>query len=120
MLGNKRNAGMAPDAKATQEVAGPLALTVQDRGVKDPNELDTVFAVMTKDRPDGFLALMDPVLNSYRKRIIDFLAQNDCPRCSKTVTGSKLAAYIVRPQFSCGFPSRRRSDGQSPQGNDTN
>jgi putative tryptophan/tyrosine transport system substrate-binding protein len=79
MLWNKGNAGMALEAKATQEVAGPLGVALQDRGVKDPNELDVVFAVMTKDRPDGFLALMDPVLNSYRKRILDFLAENRLP-----------------------------------------
>jgi ABC-type uncharacterized transport system substrate-binding protein len=73
MLWNKGNAGMA------QEVAGPLGVSLQDRGVKDPNELDVVFLAMTKDRPDGFLALMDPVLNSYQKRILDFLAQNRLP-----------------------------------------
>jgi len=76
MVWNKGNAGMNLEAKATQEVAGPLGVTLQDRGVIDANELDVVFAVMTKDRPDGFLALMDPVLNSYRKRIRDFLAEN--------------------------------------------
>jgi putative ABC transport system substrate-binding protein len=37
------------------------------------------FLLMIKDRPDGFLALMDPVLNSYQKRILDFLAQNRLP-----------------------------------------
>jgi ABC-type uncharacterized transport system substrate-binding protein len=79
MLWNKGNAGMALEAKATQEVAGPLGVALQDRAVKDPNELDTVFALMIKDRPDGFLALMDPVLNSYQKRILDFLAQNRLP-----------------------------------------
>jgi putative ABC transport system substrate-binding protein len=79
MVWNKGNAGMALEAKATQEAAGPLGVTLQDRGVKDPNELDTVFALMIKDRPDGFLALMDPVLNSYQKRILDFLAQNRLP-----------------------------------------
>jgi putative ABC transport system substrate-binding protein len=79
MLWNKGNAGMALEAKATQDVAGPLGVTLQDRGVNDPNELDTVFALMTKDRADGFLALMDPVLNSYQKRILDFLAQNRLP-----------------------------------------
>src|SRR5947199_4003325 len=79
MLWNKGNAGMALEAKATQEVAGPLGVALQDRGVKDPNELDVVFAVMTKDRPDGFLALMDPVLNSYQKRILDFLVKNRVP-----------------------------------------
>jgi putative ABC transport system substrate-binding protein len=79
MIWNKGNAGMNLEAKATQEVAGPLGVTLQDRGVKDPNELDTVFALMIKDRPDGFLALMDPVLNSYQKRILDFLAENRLP-----------------------------------------
>jgi putative ABC transport system substrate-binding protein len=79
MLWNKGNPGMALEAKATQEVAGPLGVALQDRGVKDPNELDVVFLAMTKDRPDGFLALMDPVLNSYQKRILDFLAQNRLP-----------------------------------------
>jgi len=79
MVWNKGNAGMNLEAKATQEVAGPLGVTLQDRGVIDANELDVVFAVMTKDRPDGFLALMDPVLNSYRKRILDFLAENRLP-----------------------------------------
>ena len=79
MLWNNGNAGMALEAKKTQALAEALALSLQDRGVKDPNELDTVFSVMTKERPDGFLALMDPVLNAYRKRIIDFLAQNRLP-----------------------------------------
>src|SRR5437762_11099881 len=79
MVWNKGNAGMALEARATQDVAGPLGITLQDRGVKDPNELEVVFAVMTKDRPDGFLALMDPVLNSYQKRILDFIAKNRLP-----------------------------------------
>jgi ABC-type uncharacterized transport system substrate-binding protein len=79
MLWNKNNAGMAIEARATQDVAGPLGVALQDRGIKDPNELEVVFAVMTKDRPDAFLALMDPVLNSYRKRILDFLAKNRLP-----------------------------------------
>jgi len=79
MLWNKNNAGMALEARATQEVAGPLGVALQDRGIKDPNELEVVFAVMTKDRPDAFLALMDPVLNSQRTRILDFLAKNRLP-----------------------------------------
>jgi putative ABC transport system substrate-binding protein len=79
MLWNKGNAGMALEAKATQEVAGPLGVTIQDRGVKDPNDLEVIFGVVSKDRPDGFLALMDPVLNSYQKRILDFLAKNRLP-----------------------------------------
>ena len=94
MLWNKGNAGMALEAKATQEVAGPLGVTLQDRGVKDPNELDTVFALMIKDRPDGFLALMDPVLNSYQKRILDFLAQNRLPAIFENRTWVEAGGLI--------------------------
>ena len=96
MLWNKNNDGMALEAKATQEVAVPLGVALQDRGVKDPNELEVVFAVMTKDRPDGFLALMDPVLNSYRKRILDFLAKNRLPaifQSSDWVEAGGLMSY---------------------------
>jgi putative tryptophan/tyrosine transport system substrate-binding protein len=94
MVWNKGNAGMALEAKATQEVAGPLGLTLQDRGVKDPNELDTVFALIIKDRPDGFLALMDPVLNSYQKRILDFLAQNRLPAIFENKTWVEAGGLI--------------------------
>ena len=94
MLWNKGNAGMALEAKATQEVAGPLRVTLQDRGVKDPNELDTVFALMVKDRPDGFLALMDPVLNSYQKRILDFLAQNRLPAIFENKTWVEAGGLV--------------------------
>jgi putative tryptophan/tyrosine transport system substrate-binding protein len=79
MLWNQGNAGMALEAKATEKVAGPLGVTLQDRGVKEPNEIDIVFALMTKDQPDGLLPLMDPVLNLYQKRILDFVAQNRLP-----------------------------------------
>jgi ABC-type uncharacterized transport system substrate-binding protein len=79
MVWNEGSAGMTLEAKATEEVAGQLGLVVQDRGIKDSNELEVVFGVISKDRPDGFLALMDPVLNSYRKRILNFLIKNRLP-----------------------------------------
>jgi len=94
MLWNKGNAGMALEAKATQDVAGPLGVSLQDWGVKDPSELDTVFALMTKDRPDGFLALMDPVLKSYQKRILDFLAQNRLPAIFQDKTWVEAGGLI--------------------------
>jgi putative ABC transport system substrate-binding protein len=102
MLWNKGNAGMALEAKATQEVAGPLGVALQDRGVKDPSELEGVFAVMTKDRPDAFLALMDPVLNSYRKSILDFLAQNRIPAMFQDKEWVELSRCV---------PARRHSNG---------
>lgn len=79
MLWNKGNAGMALEAKKTQEVAAPLGVALEDRGIKDPDELEAVFAVITKNRPDGFLALADVFLNTLQKRILDFLVKNRLP-----------------------------------------
>src|SRR5207237_9939005 len=44
MLWNNGNAGMALESKATQEVAGPLGVALQDRGVKDSIEFEVAFA----------------------------------------------------------------------------
>jgi len=79
MLWNKSNVGMALEAKATLEVAGALGVALQDRGMKDPSELESVFVAVNKDRPDGILALMDLSLNAHRKRILEFLAINRLP-----------------------------------------
>ena len=73
-----------------------MGVALQDRGVKDPHDLEVVFAVMTKDRPDAFLALVDPVLISYRKRILDFLTKNRLPaifQSSDWVEAGGLISY---------------------------
>ena len=54
MVWNKGLAGMTLEAKATQEVAGPLGVALQDRGIKDPDELEAVFAAMTRRSPGCF------------------------------------------------------------------
>ena len=76
---NKSNTGMAVEAKATEQAAGLLGITLHDRGVKDASELDVVFEAMSKERPDGFLALMDVPLRAHQKRILEFLAKQRVP-----------------------------------------
>ncbi|HEU4640720.1 MAG TPA: ABC transporter substrate-binding protein, partial [Candidatus Binatia bacterium] len=76
---NKSNTGMVIEAKATQEAAVPMGIALQDRGVKDASELETVFDAMSKERPDPFLALMDITLSAHRRRILDFLAKDRVP-----------------------------------------
>ena len=79
MFWNKSNTGMAVEAKATQEAAGPLGVILQDRGVKDASELEVVLQAMSNERPDAFLALMDITLLAHKKRILEFLANNRVP-----------------------------------------
>ena len=56
MLWNKGYGGMALEARATEEVAGPLGVVLLDRGLNNANELDSALALMAKERPDAFLA----------------------------------------------------------------
>lgn len=79
MFWNKSNAGMSLEAKATLAVAGKLGVSLQDRGIRDTNEIEAVLEALSKDRPDAFLALMDLSLRSHEKRILDFLAKNRLP-----------------------------------------
>jgi ABC-type uncharacterized transport system substrate-binding protein len=96
ILWNKSSAGMGIEAQATQEAAGQMGITLQDRGVKDPTEIDAVFAVMSKNRPDAFLALMDLTLREHQTRIIDFLIKNRLPAIFETkeiVEAGGLVSY---------------------------
>ena len=76
---NKSNTGMAIEAKATQDAAVPMGITLQDRGVKDAAEMELVFEAVSKERPDAFLALMDITLVAHRKKILEFLAKHRVP-----------------------------------------
>ena len=76
---NKSNTGMAIEAKATQDAAVPMGITLQDRGVKDAAEMELVFEALSKERPDAFLALMDITLVAHRKKILEFLAKHRVP-----------------------------------------
>ena len=78
MFWNKSNVGMAK-AKATLESAGTLGVVLQDRGMKDASELETVLGTITKDRPDGLLAMMDLSLRPHQKRILEFLVTDRIP-----------------------------------------
>jgi putative tryptophan/tyrosine transport system substrate-binding protein len=79
MLWNKSNAGMGLEAKATLELANTLGVVLQDRGMKDPSELEMVLEAIAKDRPDGLLALMDLSLSAHQTRILEFLATHRMP-----------------------------------------
>lgn len=79
MFWNKSNAGMGLEAKATLGSAGGLGVVLQDRGMKDTSELETVLGALTKDRPDGLLAMMDLSLRPHQKRILEFLVTDRLP-----------------------------------------
>jgi putative tryptophan/tyrosine transport system substrate-binding protein len=79
MLWNSSNPGMKVRAKETLASAGALGVTVQDRGVPDLDGLESVFATLSKDRPDALLTMVDPFTRFHLKRILEFAAKNRLP-----------------------------------------
>jgi|SRR5215831_6232908 len=79
MIWNSSNPGMKLRAKETVASAGPLGVTVQDRGVRDLDGLEGLFAILSKDRPDALLTMVDPFTRFHLKRILEFAAKNRLP-----------------------------------------
>jgi len=79
MIWNSSNPGMKLRAKETVASAGPLGVTVQDRGVSNLGGLEGVFATLSKDRSDALLVMVDPFTRFHLKRILEFAANNRLP-----------------------------------------
>jgi putative ABC transport system substrate-binding protein len=79
MIWNSSNPGMKLRAKETVATAGPLGVTVQDRGVPNLDGLEIVFTTLSKDRPDALLTMVDPFTRFYLKKILEFAAKNRLP-----------------------------------------
>jgi len=79
MLWNVNNPAMATGAKGTREAASAMNITIQDRGARDPNELNGVFMALEKQRPDGVLVMIDAFTLRNSKKIIDSIADARLP-----------------------------------------
>ena len=79
MIWNSSNPGMKLRAKETVASAGPLGVTVQDGGVRDLDGLESMFATLSKGRPDALLTMVDPFTRFHLKRILEFAAKNRLP-----------------------------------------
>lgn len=79
MLWNTSNPAMATGAKGTQEAAHAMNIAIQDRGARDPSELDSVFTALEKQRPEGVLVMIDPFTLRNAKKIIDAIVNVRLP-----------------------------------------
>jgi ABC-type uncharacterized transport system substrate-binding protein len=65
--------------KEVQTTARELGLIAQSWKVTNPDSIESVFAGLKKDRPQGLLIGGGPVLNSSLKRIVNFALNNRLP-----------------------------------------
>ena len=65
--------------RETQIAAGILKIRLQSFGTSDANELDSVLVAIRQERPDALIVLQDPMLQTQRSRILDFVSKMRLP-----------------------------------------
>jgi putative ABC transport system substrate-binding protein len=78
-LGTSTEPGHAQMIKETESAARALKVQLQYLDVPGPNDIEIAFREASKRRADAVLLLTSPVLNSYRKRIVDLAVKSRLP-----------------------------------------
>ena len=79
VLWNADDLGMTLRYQQIKKAAEALRLTIDPLGVREPEDFDSAFSSMDKDRPDALLLVTDSFTDHSRKRVLDFAAAHGIP-----------------------------------------
>jgi putative ABC transport system substrate-binding protein len=79
ILWNANDLGMTLRSRASEAVAQTLGISVQQLGVREPNDFDLAFGTMTRDMPDAILMVTDSLTILNRRRVFEFAAAHRLP-----------------------------------------
>ncbi len=98
VLWNSANQGMRARFQETQHGAQALGVTLKSATVQSPDDFESLFAALTRDRPESLLVLADTVTVANRQRAVEFAARNRVPAIYETrvfVDAGGLMSYGV-------------------------
>ena len=102
-LWNPANASQITHLDEIQVAARVLGLKVQSVEVREPNEFESAFLRMMRDRPDALYMTADPVHQLHVGRIIDFVAKSRLPAMyqvpDNAVAGGLMAYGASLPEL---------------------
>ncbi|TAK08373.1 ABC transporter substrate-binding protein, partial [bacterium] len=96
VLGNSTEPGNAQSLRETQLAAGGFGVQLQYLEVRGPEDIETAFSAIKKERTGAFIVLRNPVTSTHRARIIDLAAKNRLPAMyvsPEWVEGGGLMSY---------------------------
>ena len=104
VLWNGRSSAMALRVKEAEVAARALGVTLQSVGVQSPDDFDRAFAVMTQERPEALLVVLDVFIFVQRSHILDFAATNRLPAMYEMSSNSRssLAACCLEVNATVG------------------
>jgi putative ABC transport system substrate-binding protein len=79
MLWNKDDLGMTLRYQASAKAADALGISVQAVGVREPDDFNEAFTLMSGDMPDAILMVADALTNLNRKRVFEFAVARKLP-----------------------------------------
>jgi putative ABC transport system substrate-binding protein len=79
VLWDNSNPGMALRVRETQLAAEQSKIAFLDAGAHDLDELEAVFADLSKQHPAALLVTVEPFTLKHRERILDFVMRNRIP-----------------------------------------
>jgi len=68
-----------PSLKRLEGAAQALGVQLRIQEVRDPSEFEKVFAMMSRERAGALMVQTDPVLYTYRRRIVELVAKSRLP-----------------------------------------
>ena len=79
LIYNPENAASVLALKETQRWAADMKVKLEPHKFRGPQDFDDVFAAIAGKRPDALMTTADPLIASYRARIVSFAAKNRLP-----------------------------------------
>jgi putative ABC transport system substrate-binding protein len=79
VLWNSANQGMKARFQETQGGAQLLGVTLHSVTIQSPDDFESLFATMTRNRPESLLVLADTVTVANRQRTVEFAARSRVP-----------------------------------------
>jgi putative tryptophan/tyrosine transport system substrate-binding protein len=79
VLWNADDVAMTLRYREIEKAAGKLQVSVQPLGVREPDDFDTAFVAMTKDRPDAIIMVTDALTILNRKKVVEFATAHGIP-----------------------------------------
>jgi putative ABC transport system substrate-binding protein len=79
LIYNPENVGSVLALQETQRWATSLGVRLEPHKFRGPDDFEHVFKAIAGKRPDALMTTADPLIHSYRTRIVDFAAKHRLP-----------------------------------------
>ena len=95
LLWNPANPGSAPQLREAEAAARAVGVRLQALEARVPQEIDSAFAAMTKERAGALVVLADAILYNQRKQIAELAAKSRLPSVSVLREYAEAGGLIV-------------------------